>query len=778
MSNSSRTSTYLKRSVKPNTGIADTIRILVATDNHVGYAEDDPIRGDDSWRTFDEVLALAKDRDADMVLLGGDLFHENKPSRKAMVHVMESLRKHTLGDKPCSLEMIGDQSEHFTGAFNHANYLDPNVNVSIPVFSIHGNHDDPSGEGHYAALDELQMSGLLNYYGRVPESDKIEVKPLLLQKGTTKLALYGLSNVRDERLFRTFRDQNVKFYRPGAMQNEWYSILSVHQNHVSHTETSWLPESFLPRFMDMVIWGHEHECLINPRPNAEMGFEVMQPGSSVATALMPGEAVAKHVGILSITGKERKFESIRLKTVRPFIYRDIALMDDAKMRDIARKDNNLPQVKKYCQDKVEQMIQEAQKEWLVTYRKENRHADPAMKAPLPLVRLRVEYTAPPGGDFKIEQTARFSKEYTGRIANTSDVFQFHRKRTVTARGKANKADLPDFDEEAIERLKKDSKGVQKLVEAHLTAQALTMLPRNLFGDAVIQYIDKNDKKALEHFVDDSLKLQVSSLKEEGADESDDAREARVERRMKEIQAEQEKRFEKGEIRARKSAATNLLPRPPGWDSDMEGHWADNAAAVAVDDAAADEDNAAWSDDDAASVAASAATAGGRAAARKAPAKKAPAKRAPVARAPAKKAPSKKAPATKTTTTRGRRAPIEEDDDDDDVIMLDNGDDSGGLFVSQAETPPTRAQSTRQAASHTNGLKSPTPSRSTSRTNGAGPRVLQQSRLAFGSQANERAGGRSTQSRAPVPQELSDDEIDDDDAFEPISKAPVRTARRR
>lgn len=41
----------------------DTIRILIATDSHVGYMEDDPIRGDDSWQTFHEVMTLAKDHD-------------------------------------------------------------------------------------------------------------------------------------------------------------------------------------------------------------------------------------------------------------------------------------------------------------------------------------------------------------------------------------------------------------------------------------------------------------------------------------------------------------------------------------------------------------------------------------------------------------------------------------------------------------------------------------------------------------------------------------------
>lgn len=30
-------------------------------------------------------------------------------------------------------------------AFNHVNYDDLDINVAIPVFSIHGNHDDPSG---------------------------------------------------------------------------------------------------------------------------------------------------------------------------------------------------------------------------------------------------------------------------------------------------------------------------------------------------------------------------------------------------------------------------------------------------------------------------------------------------------------------------------------------------------------------------------------------------------------------------------------------------------
>lgn len=79
-------------------------------------------------------------------------------------------------------------------------------------------------------MDLLQISGLVNYYGRTLESDNVLIKPVLLQKGHTKLALYGMSNIRDERLFRTFRDGKVKFFQPGKQKQDWFNIMSVHQN--------------------------------------------------------------------------------------------------------------------------------------------------------------------------------------------------------------------------------------------------------------------------------------------------------------------------------------------------------------------------------------------------------------------------------------------------------------------------------------------------------------------------------------------------------------------
>ncbi len=173
------------------------------------------------------------------------------------------------------LQILSDltkSSDIYMGAFSHANYEDSDINVAIPVFSIHGNHDDPTGDGRLCALDLLQVAGLVNYFGRARENDSISITPILLQKGSSKLALYGLSNVRDERLFRTFQEGKVTFLRPENRQNEYFSLMCVHQNRYSHTQKGYLPENFLQNFLDLVVWGHEHECLIDPRHNDEQDF--------------------------------------------------------------------------------------------------------------------------------------------------------------------------------------------------------------------------------------------------------------------------------------------------------------------------------------------------------------------------------------------------------------------------------------------------------------------------------------------------------------------------
>ena len=43
-----------------------------------------------------------------MLLLAGDLFHENRPSRTSLYQTISAMRERCLGDRPISLELISD----------------------------------------------------------------------------------------------------------------------------------------------------------------------------------------------------------------------------------------------------------------------------------------------------------------------------------------------------------------------------------------------------------------------------------------------------------------------------------------------------------------------------------------------------------------------------------------------------------------------------------------------------------------------------------------------
>ncbi|KIW06608.1 DNA repair protein (mre11), variant [Verruconis gallopava] len=723
---------------------ADEITILVATDNHVGYNERDQVRKDDSWRTFHEIMELARSRDVDMVLLAGDLFHDNKPSRKSMFQVMRSLRLNCLGDRPCQLEMLSDASENFGGLFDHVNYEDENINVAIPVFSIHGNHDDPTEEGNFAALDLLQMSGLVNYFGKTPQADNITLKPILLQKGRTKLALYGMSNVRDERLFRTFRDGKVKFYQPSTQKNDWFNLMAVHQNHHAHTTTGYLPENFLPDFLDLVVWGHEHECIIEPRYNPEMNFHVIQPGSSVATSLMPGEAVPKKVALLKITGKEFKVEPIRLKTVRPFVMREIVLAEERALKNVWKKDNNRAEVTRHLQRIVEEMIEQAKQEYI-----EAQEGDiEDIEVPLPLIRLRVEYTAPDGGRFDCENPQRFSNRFIDHVANSSDVVQFYRKKTATRRKDKNEPDMPD--EERLSELTLDSVKVEKLIKEYLAAQNLQILPQNRFGDVVSQFVDKGDKHVMHDFVAEALEEHTKHLFEYQGDDDDDVTEA-----MGNFRAKLDDLFARGQYRAKKRT-TRLNPKPVDWDSDLNGSWEDQPAAIHHSESEDNNDN----DEDALSVMSATKNSNrGRGTARG---------QGRGSRDTAMASTRKTASASKksTASTRGNRAkkPIVEEEDDDEEsdvqMVLAISEEDEDMFVRQSPVIKKTG-----SASVTRNTGRAAPAKKTSAK-------TKQSTLNFSQSTSRTTKGRSVARSKPV--EISDDEIsDDDDAFEPTQEMRKR-----
>ena len=52
---------------------------------------------------------------------------------------------------------------------------------------------------------------------------------------------------------------------PGYPLNDWLNLFVLHQNRLQHSgpgSKNTISDKYLPRFLDLTIWGHEHECIL------------------------------------------------------------------------------------------------------------------------------------------------------------------------------------------------------------------------------------------------------------------------------------------------------------------------------------------------------------------------------------------------------------------------------------------------------------------------------------------------------------------------------------
>ncbi|CAK5049264.1 unnamed protein product [Meloidogyne enterolobii] len=156
---------------------SDIIKFLIASDIHAGYGENKQYIGNDSFESLREVLSNAKEAKVDFVLLAGDLFHENHPSRETQLKVVRLLRTYcTKGEKP-DLDFVSDPTINFQHSnFPSVNYLDDNLCITVPIFTIHGNHDDLSGKVCWISSNfYLAFIVLIKRKGRISGSFRVRI---------------------------------------------------------------------------------------------------------------------------------------------------------------------------------------------------------------------------------------------------------------------------------------------------------------------------------------------------------------------------------------------------------------------------------------------------------------------------------------------------------------------------------------------------------------------------------------------------------------------------
>ena len=296
------------------------IRLLITTDNHLGFKENDCVRENDSFEALEEILGIPSENDVDAILILGDLFHESNTSLSSLNKCMSIMSR-----------KIGRTKEYGNGLdLSKAEELKLDFN-SIPTIIIHGNHDLPTGQYKNGSLDILENAGYIKYLGKFSNYENLNITPFVIQKGDVKIALYSLGYIKDVRLNYMLRNGKILFREENIGAH--YKILMIHQNRHKGSRLgcpakNCLDLSTLPKnFFDLILWGHEHQSYSEFITMEEFDTYIYQPGSSIPTSISKMEALDKYVGIIRFSSKEFKLHPIKLEFQRRMIIEDFTLKD-------------------------------------------------------------------------------------------------------------------------------------------------------------------------------------------------------------------------------------------------------------------------------------------------------------------------------------------------------------------------------------------------------------------------------------------------------------------
>ncbi len=280
------------------------MKIAVLSDLHLGVAYNSELE-EDSFANADE--AMQKALNADLILVGGDIFDSRSPRTSVWARAIQIFTKPLT--KSSGIKLLSSTKE-----------LKPIHNRTlnaVPVLALHGNHDRRS-RNEINAVEAFDGAGLLIH---------LHKQTMVFGKDGTKVAIHAMSSVPER-----FAKSELNEWNPQPVQGA-YNILILHQSIDPYVYSPLEPPSLtresLPTGFDLILDGHLHTHFTD----SANGTPLIIIGSTVITQFEKNEAEIPK-GIFFIDCNERKTDFVQLQNNRKFFYEQIDFKSDTKIRDV------------------------------------------------------------------------------------------------------------------------------------------------------------------------------------------------------------------------------------------------------------------------------------------------------------------------------------------------------------------------------------------------------------------------------------------------------------
>ncbi|MEM2874175.1 MAG: metallophosphoesterase [Candidatus Nanoarchaeia archaeon] len=267
------------------------MKLAFLSDLHLGFAYGSE-RQEDSFEGAKQAFALCLREKPDLILLGGDIFHDKIPRQEVLGKAIELF---TEVNKKLKKVLVIKKIDKDKKVVEKKELIPAIVGIWGTHERRHENSTNPA--------QLLEKAGLVHL---------LHCESILVELGYEKLGIHGLSGVPED-----YAKAALENWSPKPFENS-HNVLLLHQNikELIPAETSAISFTDLPEKFDLYLLGHFHWRREDEQPKTRA--PILIPGSTVVTQMSQNEASSEK-GFFIIELPPEK--ALRTITFKPLITR-------------------------------------------------------------------------------------------------------------------------------------------------------------------------------------------------------------------------------------------------------------------------------------------------------------------------------------------------------------------------------------------------------------------------------------------------------------------------